>query len=751
MAKILDLAKAYIAAGIKCHPVHPPTFKDKKRAGKSPKTSKWSTRFLTAEEFEENYKEGDNLGVVTGKVSGLICIDIDPRNGGQGWYDKNDHRLGRGIHETTGGGGIHLYYIYPAAIPFINSYTGIFPGVDILADGGHQVVTAPSVHSSGGDYKTHNGLTLLDLPTEGEEVPQWLLDIICQAVPVRVDTLAPEIITDIADVLSVAADIARALPAAIEGQSGDLVTFAAAARMRDYGLAPDAAFKILLENFNPRCSPPWAPQALHAKVLNAYKYAKGVAGGALPAAQFEEEPEPAPPVMAESKTGVGYKTKGPCIPSALAFIERHKGMLRFCESQGYAYNQGRHCWEMMSRVAFRALVWEDIKVTSPVMFAKFSMPRFYTICSIIEQELQSESFKGIPDTWADGRAGDYIALQNGILHIQSLILCPHSPEWFSYTTLPFAYDADQQCDKFLEFLKEIWDGDANLFDSFAKWMGYLLLRDNSQQKFALFIGESRAGKSTIARVLEQLIGESNKVACSLEALGGDFGMAPLLGKRLAVFSDAYRVSGSLGEISTGRLVSIVGNDPQQVNRKGLASIDVLLGCKILVICNDIPNFGNAQNQMTNRMIVFPFKKSFAGREDVALGETLSKELPGIFNLALLGARALIAGGRLEQSEQGKVALAEIGETLDPAIAFFNENLAVTGRKSDFLESQRIYDVYKAWCNDSGHLPKSKINFSRSISRCVREGGGFEKRWLHDKHVRGIWGVIINDRHSPVEF
>ena len=52
------------------------------------------------------------------------------------------------------------------------------------------------------------------------------------------------------------------------------------------------------------------------------------------------------------------------------------------------------------------------------------------------------------------------------------------------------------------------------------------------------VGPTRGGKGAIARVLGALVGRENVAGPTLSSLGGDFGLAPLIGKPLAVISDA---------------------------------------------------------------------------------------------------------------------------------------------------------------------------------------------------------------------
>lgn len=70
------------------------------------------------------------------------------------------------------------------------------------------------------------------------------------------------------------------------------------------------------------------------------------------------------------------------------------------------------------------------------------------------------------------------------------------------------------------------------------WFGYCLTGDTSQQKMLLIVGPKRSGKGTIARVLTRLIGNGNVSGPTTSSLAGPFGLQPLIGKTLAIVSDA---------------------------------------------------------------------------------------------------------------------------------------------------------------------------------------------------------------------
>ena len=113
--------------------------------------------------------EGSNIAVVTGRVSGLVVIDIDPRHGGDESVRANPEQFRGCAHQAlTGGGGTHYYYTHPLDADISNA-VNLLPGVDVRGDGGY-VIAPPSSHASGQHYEweasTDWGLSLEPLSIE---------------------------------------------------------------------------------------------------------------------------------------------------------------------------------------------------------------------------------------------------------------------------------------------------------------------------------------------------------------------------------------------------------------------------------------------------------------------------------------------------------------------------------------------------------------------------------------------------------
>lgn len=95
-----------------------------------------------------------NVAVVTGEISNLVVLDIDPAHGGEASLRDLLTQFGP-LPETltahTGGGGRHFYFAAPADGRPMQSRVGLRPGIDVRADGG-LIITPPSVHPSGRRY-----------------------------------------------------------------------------------------------------------------------------------------------------------------------------------------------------------------------------------------------------------------------------------------------------------------------------------------------------------------------------------------------------------------------------------------------------------------------------------------------------------------------------------------------------------------------------------------------------------------------
>lgn len=744
---VLETAERYIAAGLQVVCVHSNRCTNPIKRGKAPTHFGWQKRALTwpelkAEIFRVWEREGGcNLGVVTGRTSQLICVDIDARAGGRSWYEAHKSELGNPVVENTSDNGLHLYYKYPTGFDgVIRSLTGsgrLFKGVDILADGGHQVVTWPSIHASGKmQYNFVNSLDLTDLAAEGEEPPMWLLEELT-APPPAAEGVVEEASEGPLEVdVEHARSYLRQAPPAVEGAGGDITTLKAALVCKDLGLSTQQVYDLMSQEYNPRCSPPWSTSELLQKVKNAFKYGKKRQGSMSAASMFTEVAS-----SSEGEEAAGEYSKKHPVHCAKVFLARCGDEIDCYDGQFVYYSSEGNKWSLVSDAYMESMIYRDVQAATNGGEELLTMRAAHIgdIRKVVKFELNKNI--GIPDIhWRDdpSRGTECISMENGILDVQTGELLPHTRNFFCFQSLPVAYIEGEKCPNFLNFLQVVWDGDEELIESLRLWMGYCLLSSANLQKFAVFKGASRGGKSTLVGVIEAMVGRDNAASTSLSLIGSDFGLENLIGRKLIIFQDADRAGQDRMGIATERIKSISSNDPVGINRKNQSVIFQRLNAKISFVCNKMPPFLNDENALTNRMIVFPFWNSFQGKEDFSLAEKLSREIPGILNWALVGARRLLRGERLFTAGRGNDALEEITQQLDSVQGFIAESIEVTNLDHNVVANNELWYAYKEWCKDSGRMPKNKQRFFMEL-------GGHKllmDNKLRTSSLRGFKGIRL---------
>jgi hypothetical protein len=109
-----------------------------------------------------------NVGVATGKRSGIVVLDIDVKaEGPLRWRELQDINGAVDTLSTlTGSGGAHLIFESPLE-PLRSTVAVIAQGIDTRAEGGY-IVVPPSNHISGQRYEWDNRI-------KPAPVPEWLL------------------------------------------------------------------------------------------------------------------------------------------------------------------------------------------------------------------------------------------------------------------------------------------------------------------------------------------------------------------------------------------------------------------------------------------------------------------------------------------------------------------------------------------------------------------------------------------------
>ncbi|MDO6479128.1 DUF5906 domain-containing protein [Shimia thalassica] len=335
---------------------------------------------------------------------------------------------------------------------------------------------------------------------------------------------------------------------------------------------------------------------------------------------------------------------------------------------------------------------------------------------------------GEDEEWRDNREFPHVVpVDNGLLDPVTGDLYQHNPTFFSTRKIhatwnPDLLDDDEFYTAFRnspcgDFLDEIFadkpeaDDGPTQKDLLQEMFGYLLFGDNRLQKGFVIIGPQRSGKGTINKLLSHLLG-STACAPKTRSLASQFGAQGLLDKRLATVTDA-RIDpktnfGDLAEL----LLSITGDDPQDVERKFLTTITVKMMVRFLLLSNALPHLRDPQGVLADRFVYLETAVSFLGKENLSLFDELVAHnslwlawaLRGYQTLHNKGAKAKFSSTSTHErlSDEAKAEMAPIKTFADRFLVRDTNGV---------IDTDHIHLAFLDWAETIGiaSWPKNKLN------------------------------------------
>lgn len=310
-----------------------------------------------------------------------------------------------------------------------------------------------------------------------------------------------------------------------------------------------------------------------------------------------------------------------------------------------------------------------------------------------------------------------LACANGLLDLKRLELVKPTPRLFVTTAIGTAWNPNaEEPREWLKFLNSIWPEDKESQRALQQMFGYFLTSDTSQQKLFALVGPKRSGKSTIARILKALLGDDAVVNPTLSSLERPFGMAPFVGKMLAIIGDA-RLGGRADQATVvERLLSVSGEDPISIDRKNRDPINVRLRTRVLLITNELPKLYDTSGALASRFLILQMTKSFFGEEDTQLESRLLQELPGIFKWAMDGRQDLAESGRFISPLASEQAVSDLENITSPIRVFLRDCCKVDPDAR--IQISDLYESWKKWCETNGHKATNTQVFGRDLRSAI---------------------------------
>ena len=664
-----------------------------------------------------------NIGVAT-EASGLVCVDVDVKDGKRGaenWLGIREE-LGHEIAETwtqrTPTGGLHA--LYRANGHRVRS-SEVRNGIDTKAIGGYIVVT-PSETAIGAyrwaDGHSPDDIGVLDLPK-----PLGALLPTANGDPTRDTSPGATAFTRPQDIASAAHNLARLSEDRRDSYDPWVRVGMALAQLGDVGLALWRDWSEKSPKYKPGdCDRKWetfTPGNTMTEGITLGSLSEWAKQDSLGTTPKTDRPEP------YHLTDMG---------NAERLIARHGADLHWCKPWGKWLTWDGRRWavddteqvaqrakETVRAIYAEASQGEDAKARSAIAKHAIGSEAERRVNAMIGLAASEPGVPVLPaeldaDPWA-------LNLQNGTLDLKTGAFRPHRRADMLTKVAPVDFDQDAECPLWLAFLDRVMRGNEALIDFLQRAVGYSLTGDTSEQVFLILHGTGSNGKTTFLESLRALLGDDYATRTPTETLllaqrhngGPTPELAQLRGARLVTSTEAEEGR----RLAEARIKELTGGDTIAARPMYRDPVQFQPVFKLWLGTNHKPVIRGTDLAIWRRIRLIPFTVTIPAHEqDRRLADKLREELPGILQWALIGCAMWLRDGLGAPSEV-TAATEEYRNEMDVIGAFLDDRCELGD--SHKARAGALHKAYREWCEEQGERPVSGRAFADRLQE-----RGFDK-------------------------
>lgn len=675
-------------------------------------------------EFWELWRQHPKGGIaVHCGLSGLVVVDVDPRNGGDETFKALEHDRGPlwdmdCAIAQTGGGGVHYVFRMPEGVRLPAK---LGPGVDLL-HGNHYFIVEPSVHPSGRRY-------------EWEISPFDLAEL---------DVLPPEWGTPV-DMGASTVDTSDALANLPNHPMEDTERNAKRVRSAAFALSADCPrpewvpiiFAILSTGLPcaVTIADEWSQTAPDRYDANAFRalvrsFKEGRHRGTEigPGTLFHLAKQAG---WIDPTTATDFHGDA---DNAARFARKHKGQLLYVHSDRAWLKWGGARWERCERGEERAaaqqVATEGLNVALAAMRTDSTdrtRDNYRQALSVHRNLKRHDALLSIATTlpgMSIGNRGDLdadrmlLGVRNGVVNLRTGTLLAPDPAMLITRQAGAAFTHGMTCPMWSKFLFDAFEGDSDLIPFVQRAVGYALTGLVDEEVLFFLFGSGANGKSVFCNVIHAIFNDYavnvRSALLTRDARGinteGEREKNRLPGARLALINEV----GSADLFDDARLKELVGRDPIGTRALYSESFEFLPTHHIFLRGNHQPGAMDSGDAFWRRMVLIPFKRQFTGTERVPDLERriLDQERDGVLKW--------MVDGCLEWQRVGL----RIPDSIRQAVDEYRSDTDMLGQwleeccrreRSGEVATASLFSSYAAFLQQAGMRAPSKAVFGRQMA------------------------------------
>ena len=302
---------------------------------------------------------------------------------------------------------------------------------------------------------------------------------------------------------------------------------------------------------------------------------------------------------------------------------------------------------------------------------------------------------------------------NGYVDLTSGVLQEHDKEKMFSRQTNYEYTDNAQPDIWLDFLDDIFAGDAEIIRYIQKAIGYSMTGSTREQVMFILHGMGRNGKSVLLETISEILGSyaDSIRADSLmvkQSAGVNNDIAKLQGARIVTSTEPNEGF----RFDEGLIKQLTGGDTVTARFLYGEEFNFKPKFKLWVTTNHKPLIRGTDDGIWRRMVLIPFNVQIPQHKvDKDLGDKLLREAPAIIDWALEGALMWQAEGLtmpkaiLEASEGYR-------NEMDVVEYFIQENCQ---RAEDYeSKASDLFNAYQEWAEKSGEYKMGQRKFGMKM-------------------------------------
>jgi putative DNA primase/helicase len=329
---------------------------------------------------------------------------------------------------------------------------------------------------------------------------------------------------------------------------------------------------------------------------------------------------------------------------------------------------------------------------------------------------------------------DLFCCGNGIIDLRSgKFRSGHRSDLITKNT-PVIWDPEARCDRWFEFLEEVFPERPEMWSFLQRAVGYSLTGLTSEEMFFLLWGTGRNGKGTFIGTLSALLGDYAH-ACEMSSLTAKKDdpvrndLAAMCGARFVTAQESHERT----RLDEALIKTLTGGDKISARFLFQEFFQFTPTWKLWLATNHKPEIRGTDLAIWSRPKLIPFTVSFEGRENRGLkAELLSpKVLSGVLRWAVDGAVEYYRSG-LAYPDEVLQATREYKAECDLLGRFLEDRCILLPTAE--CKARALYQAYQKWTEEIG---ESGAMTEKSFSLQLQSRGYKNKRRTDCKYWFGV--------------